>query len=64
MFQWSAVNQERRAGSPSARRGGRGAESGRTGTWAGGILGCFPGKGWEEGLLLLLPAGNRERENS
>lgn len=64
MFQWSAVNQERRAGSPSARWGGRGAESGRTGTWAGGILGCFPGERWEEGLLLLLPAGNRERENS
>lgn len=67
MFQWSAVNHERRAGSPGARRGGRGAGSGRTATLGlGGILGGFPGeRRREEGLLfLLLPAGNRERENS
>lgn len=60
MFQWSAVNQERRAGV------GEEQGAGGPGPGAGEILGCFPGeRRWEEGLvLLLLPAGNRERENS
>lgn len=60
MFQWSAVNQERRAGL------GEEQGAGGPGPAAGGILGCFPGeRRREEGLvLLLLPAGNRERENS
>lgn len=62
MFQWSAVNQERRAGL------GEEQGAGGPGPGAEGILGCFPGeRRREEGLVLLLfllPAGSRERENS